>query len=212
MVVAPGFLCFLFAVLLLGDRSWGSPCWSVESRSPQRDPQYPVIDLNDRTQRSAFISFCDPVLIVFVIVSSVGSYQAYHYTDSDAFCGRLPYGHEPRVHGLQALAARARRLRRLPRRPGREAGTYVEALRRLPALLRCFNKYPRPIPTPVHNLRPAQETCEQCHWPEKFYGAQLKVFNHYAYDETNTPRQVRMLIKTGGGSPQRRSAPASTGT
>ena len=64
-----------------------------------------------------------------------------------------------------------------------------------------FNKFPRPITTPVHNLRPAPETCEQCHWPEKFFGAQLKVFTHFGYDEVNTPREVRMLIKTGGGSP-----------
>ncbi|HKV41075.1 MAG TPA: cytochrome c3 family protein, partial [Blastocatellia bacterium] len=64
-----------------------------------------------------------------------------------------------------------------------------------------FNKFPRPIPTPVHNLRPARETCEQCHWPEKFFGAQLKVFNHYGYDEANTRKEVRMLINTGGGSP-----------
>ena len=64
-----------------------------------------------------------------------------------------------------------------------------------------FNTFPRPIPTPVHNLRPAQETCEQCHWPRKFYGAQLKVFTHYASDERNTPRQIRKLIKTGGGDP-----------
>jgi hypothetical protein len=61
--------------------------------------------------------------------------------------------------------------------------------------------YPKPIPTPVHNLRPAQDTCEQCHWPAKFYGAQLKVFNHFGYDEQNTLRQTRLLIKTGGGSP-----------
>jgi hypothetical protein len=64
-----------------------------------------------------------------------------------------------------------------------------------------LNTYPRPIPTPVHDLRPAQETCEQCHWPKKFYGAQLKVFTHYASDEKNTPRQIQMLIKTGGGDP-----------
>jgi ribosomal protein S27E len=64
-----------------------------------------------------------------------------------------------------------------------------------------FNTFPRPIPTPVHNLRPAQETCEQCHWPKKFYGAQLKAFTHYASDEKNTPLQVRLLIKTGGGDP-----------
>ena len=34
-----------------------------------------------------------------------------------------------------------------------------------------FNKYPRPIPTPIHNLRPAQQTCEQCHWPAKFWAS-----------------------------------------
>jgi hypothetical protein len=65
----------------------------------------------------------------------------------------------------------------------------------------AFNTFPRPIPTPVHNLRPAQDTCEQCHWPKKFYGGQLKVFTHYASDEKSTMRQVRMLIKTGGGDP-----------
>jgi hypothetical protein len=65
----------------------------------------------------------------------------------------------------------------------------------------ALNTYPRPIPTPVHNLRPAQETCEECHWPKKFYGAQLKVFTHFASDEKNTPRQIQLLIKTGGGDP-----------
>src|SRR6185436_3124974 len=59
----------------------------------------------------------------------------------------------------------------------------------------------KPIQSPVHNLRPAQETCEQCHWPEKFWGAQMKVFNHFGFDEANTPRETRMLIKVGGGSP-----------
>jgi nitrate/TMAO reductase-like tetraheme cytochrome c subunit len=65
----------------------------------------------------------------------------------------------------------------------------------------ALNTFPRPIPTPVHNLRPAADTCETCHWPKKFYGAQLKVFNHYASDEKNTPRQIRLLINTGGGDP-----------
>ncbi|PYX39812.1 MAG: cytochrome C, partial [Acidobacteria bacterium] len=65
----------------------------------------------------------------------------------------------------------------------------------------AFKTYPRPIPTPVHDLRPAAQTCEQCHWPKKFYGAQLKVFTHYSSDEKNTPRQIRMLINVGGGDP-----------
>src|SRR5262249_17529393 len=64
-----------------------------------------------------------------------------------------------------------------------------------------FNTFPRPIPTPIHNLRPASDTCEQCHWPNKPYGEQLKVFTHYASDEPNTIRRVSLLLKTGGGDP-----------
>ncbi len=71
-----------------------------------------------------------------------------------------------------------------------------------------MNTYPRPIETPVANLRPASQTCEQCHWPRRFWGAQLKVFNHFDSDETNTPRQIRLLIKTGGGDPNSGQAAA----
>ena len=49
---------------------------------------YPRIDLNDRTQRSAVISFAT-FLIVFVMVSTAGSYKAYEFTESVAFCGQL---------------------------------------------------------------------------------------------------------------------------
>ena len=38
----------------------------------------------------------------------------------------------------------------------------------------AFDLYERPIPTPVHQLRPARETCEKCHWPNKFYGSRLQ--------------------------------------
>ena len=45
----------------------------------------------------------------------------------------------------------------------------LSGARQVLAVLR--NTYSRPIPNPVHNLRPAKETCEQCHWPEKFYSS-----------------------------------------
>jgi hypothetical protein len=65
----------------------------------------------------------------------------------------------------------------------------------------AFNSFDRPIQTPVHNMRPANETCAQCHKPEMYYGDQLKVFNHFGFDEGNSLKQIRLLIKTGGGSP-----------
>jgi nitrate/TMAO reductase-like tetraheme cytochrome c subunit len=63
------------------------------------------------------------------------------------------------------------------------------------------DKYPRPIPTPVKNLRPAQETCEECHWPKKFVGNLERTYTSFLGDETNTPFTIRLLMKVGGGDP-----------
>ncbi len=55
--------------------------------------------------------------------------------------------------------------------------------------------YEKPIPTPVHNLRPARETCEKCHWPEKFYGNRLKTFVRYREDSLSTPTFTTLNMK-----------------
>jgi hypothetical protein len=64
-----------------------------------------------------------------------------------------------------------------------------------------FNKYERPIKTPIKNLRPAQETCERCHWPEKFTGNLDRSYVHYLSDKKNTPYTVRLSLRVGGGQP-----------
>jgi hypothetical protein len=61
-----------------------------------------------------------------------------------------------------------------------------------------LNLYQRPIPTPIHNLRPARETCEQCHWPSKFVGDRLRVRTHYDQDEENTELKTVLLLRVGG--------------
>ncbi|MEA2325277.1 MAG: hypothetical protein QOE68_236, partial [Thermoanaerobaculia bacterium] len=161
--------------------------------APGEIPEYPKIDLNERRTRVILISSAVG-LILFVTMSVVGSYQAYHYTDSDAFCGtachKVMY---PEYTAYQASPHAHVGCAQCHIGPG--AGWFVRS--KLSGSYQLYSvvahKYPRPIPSPVQNLRPAQETCEQCHWPAKFFGAQLKVFNHYAYDETNTPKEVRML-------------------
>jgi hypothetical protein len=62
-----------------------------------------------------------------------------------------------------------------------------------------FNKYSRPIGTPVHSLRPAKETCEQCHWPRHFYSAKLQSKTYFLSDKDNTRSHVDLLMKIGGG-------------
>ena len=114
--------------------------------APEDVPPYPDIDLNvPRTRRLVIASIA--AIAIFAMVSLLGSYRAYHYTDSDAFCGTtLPRGDETGVHRVQALAPRARRLRRLPRRRGGHLVREVEAFRRLSGLLDGAQQVPAPDP------------------------------------------------------------------
>jgi len=197
-MIAPGFL--ICGLLLIAVGAWRERK-RVATGEPAEVPRYPRIDLNDADQRSAVFSFAG-FLVVFVMLSAAGSYKAYEYTDSVQFCGQVCHNVMHPEFTAYQLSPHAR-VTCVECHVGSGASWYVKSklsgARQVFAA--TFNTFPRPIPTPVHNLRPAQDTCEQCHWPKKFYGAQLKVFTHYASDEKNTPRQIRMLIKTGGGDP-----------
>ena len=167
--------------------------------APSVIPRFPRIDLNNPQQRAAFAGIV-AFTVVFVAVSAAGSYRAYEFTDSVQFCGQLCHQVMKPEYVAYQQSPHAR-VACVDCHVGAGAGWYVRSklsgAYQLYAV--AFNKFPRPIPTPVANLRPAQETCEQCHWPKKFWGAQLKVFTHYGNDEKNTPRQIQLLIKTGGG-------------
>jgi len=164
-------------------------------------PRFPRLDFNNPAQRSTaafFLSF----VVIFVVVSSIGSYRAYEFTDSTQFCGKLCHTVMHPEYTAHQASPHAR-VTCVECHVGAGAGWYVRS--KLSGVRQVFktalNTYPRPIESPVANLRPAPETCEQCHWPGKFWGAQLKIINHFGYDEKNTPRQLRMLIKIGGGDP-----------
>ena len=196
-MVAPGFLICGFLLIAVG--AWRERQRNIRDRrrafavSPHR---------SQRSQAARRAVFFATFLVVFLMLSAVGSYKAYEFTDSVQFCGQTCHTVMHPQFTAHQLSAHAR-VSCVECHVGSGASWYVKSkvsgTRQVFAA--AFNTFPRPIPTPVHNLRPAQDTCEQCHWPKKFYGAQLKVFTHYSSDETNTPRQIRLLIKTGGGDP-----------
>ena len=63
-----------------------------------------------------------------------------------------------------------------------------------------LNTYPRPIPSALESNRlvPARQTCENCHWPQKFGGVRLRVFSKFAEDEANTRTETVLLMLVGG--------------
>jgi hypothetical protein len=176
---------------------------TVERRRRRRTgresiPRFPIIDLNEARYRNATLVFVTgSVLLLFLSVFS--SYQAYEVTESVAFCGTtchtvmepeyVTYQHSPHA-----------RVRCVDCHVGPGAGWFVKSKLsgsyQVYAVL--FDKYPRPIPGTIESLRPAQETCEQCHWPRYFFGSQEKKFVHFLPDEKNTRWEIDLLIKTGG--------------
>jgi nitrate/TMAO reductase-like tetraheme cytochrome c subunit len=196
-ILFPAFLAFGLLVILFGmlrERR------RRRKLSPSEIAAYPKLDLNNPRSRRNFFAFLG-LSFVFIFMTVFGSYRAYEYTESVAFCGQACHVMKPEYTAFQASPHA--RLRCVDCHVGPGPGGYVRSkfagVRQLYGVV--FNKYSKPIPTPVHNMPAANETCAHCHWPEKFYGQQLKVLNHYAYDEQNTFRQTRLLINVGGGSP-----------
>jgi len=198
-VLLPSILIFGILVIVIG--------MLLERRRRRRFPEseiatYPKIDLNDARQRRIAFTLTG-IAFVFIFMSAFGSYRAYEYSESVEFCGKTCHSvMKPEFVAFHATSHA--RIRCVDCHVGSGAGSYARAklngAKQLYSL--AFNTFNRPINTPVHNMRPANETCEQCHWPSKFYGSQLRTFNHYAYDEQNSLRQQRMLINIGGGNPE----------
>lgn len=162
-----------------------------------RYPKRMIIDLNDRKHRNAILLFVAGS-VVFLFLTGIGSYEAFHYTESTEFCGLLCHRVMEPEYVTYQTSSHAR-VACVECHVGEGAGWYVKS--KMSGLYQVYavitNVYPRPIPTPVHNLRPARETCERCHWPNKFYSYRLHTERHFLADELNTEWNIQLKMKTG---------------
>ena len=163
---------------------------------------YPEIDFKVPMVRNTLL-FVAMATALNVMIFGFASYRGVTYMDSTTFCGLTchtvmapefsAYQNSPhsRVECVQCHIG-----------PG--AGWFVRSklsgLRQVFAV--TFKTYSRPIPSPVKYLRPARETCEQCHWPQRFAGDKFIVKTNYRDDEKNTPLTTALVLKLGGRSSQ----------
>lgn len=162
------------------------------------EPGWPTLDLRDQNLRRS-LGFVAVATLVNVLILSMASFGAVHYTESQAFCGQTCHepmtpeftAHQVGVHAkVECVSCHvgpgARGFIR-----GKLAGT-----RQLYLFMRgTFN---RPIPAPVHNLPAITGTCLQCHWPERHVGDVVKTFYEHADDETNTATKTTVRLHVGG--------------
>ena len=162
--------------------------------------QLPKVDLNNPQHMRSVIFFVTTTSVL-ALFTSLGTYRAFEFTESITFCGQLCHKvMKPEFVAYQNSPHA--RVACVDCHVGHGAEWYVRS--KLSGAYQVysvlFNKYERPIPTPIDNLRPARETCEQCHWPQKFYGKKQITRTHFMEDEENTRWDYNLLLRIGGGS------------
>jgi hypothetical protein len=126
--------------------------------------------------------------------------KGLEYMDSVPFCGTVCHTVMEPEHTAYLDGAHAR-VKCVECHIGPGASWFVKAkvdgIRQVWAV--TFNTFSRPIPSPVHDLRPARDTCEHCHWPDKFTGDVVKTIPNYNDDESNSENSTTLQIRVGGG-------------
>ena len=131
----------------------------------------------------------------------IGGFQLIEFTDSAAFCGVLCHNvmnaeytaYQNSPHSRVACASC---------HVGPGASYLVKSkITGIPMIWATITgRFEKPIPTPVKNLRPAPETCEQCHRPETFAGDLVVTHRTYLTDENNTSQTDNRIMRVGGGA------------
>lgn len=160
---------------------------------------WPTIDLKNRGQR-IFIMGLLVASLVNVVILSMAGVGAVHYMETPSFCGQVCHTVMEPEYVAHAQGPHAN-VTCVSCHVGSGAGALVQSkidgTRRLVGFI--TGDITRPIPTPVHGMRPARETCGTCHWPEKIHGDRLKVVKEYADDEASTETVTTLEMKVGGG-------------
>ena len=136
------------------------------------------------------------ILTIVVLFSSA---YAWDYTNSPEFCGTACHTMPPeytayltsphtRVDCVDCHIGKGFITTRITRKAG-DAKHIIRLL---------FHDYEFPIT--AGELRPARETCELCHFPEKFSDDSLREIKHFENDTFNTPTSTYLVMKTGGGT------------
>jgi len=194
-VIAPGFLFLGLGIMGLG-------AWIQRRHARKTNGEKPrsrlTVDFSNLADRKRLLIFSG-VSVVFLLCTAIGSYQSYQVSESVQFCGLACHGPMKPEYTAYQFSPHAK-VACVECHVGHGADAFVKAkMNGVHQLIGVTTgNFSHPIKTPIHNLRPARETCEQCHWPQKFSGNIDRTYAHFLTDETNTPYSVRLSLKVGG--------------
>src|SRR5208337_4043942 len=141
------------------------------------------------------------LLIGFVLLTllyAFGMFKSYEFTESVSFCTQVCHtvmGPEARAHDFSPHAEVECSACHVG------SGTQYFVLSKLKGTKELYdllsNTFPRPIPVPVKDLRPAKSICETCHGPKYSVTEDLQGRKYYLSDTKNTEWEIGLLLKIG---------------
>ncbi len=159
---------------------------------------FPVVDLNRSHHRRNVLIFLLLTMVNIVVLASA-TYKGVEVMDSTAFCGATCHTvMKPEYTAYERSPHSRVKCVECHIGPGADWFVKSKLSGAWQVVAVAFDLYPRPIPTPIENLRPARDTCEQCHWPDRFVGDRLKVNTTYDNDEESTELKTVLLLRVGG--------------
>lgn len=135
------------------------------------------------------------VLLIFF----VSGLYAWDYTNSSYFCGTTCHTMPP--HYESFLRSPHARVQCVECHIGRTfLGVQITRKAVDAQFVWAYATGQYEYPIYVKNLQPARESCEKCHWPEKFSWDKVVQLSRFSTDETNALVNTTLLMKIGGGS------------
>jgi nitrate/TMAO reductase-like tetraheme cytochrome c subunit len=135
-----------------------------------------------------------------VLIGTQLTYRAVEHMETQQFCGGSCHSMAPEFAAYQNSPHSRVECVECHVSPG-AAGWVASKTSGMRQLVETvFNTSAKPIPPALESGRlvPSRETCENCHWPQKFSGVKLRVINKYADDESSTRSQTVLLMMVGG--------------
>jgi hypothetical protein len=144
--------------------------------------------------------FLGVTTVLNVLIGTQFTYRAVQHMETPQFCGQSCHSMSPEFAAYANSPHSKVECVECHVAPG-AAGWIASKTAGIRQLFETVgNTYARPIPSALESGRlvPATQTCENCHWPQKFGSVRLRVINHYAEDEQNTRTQTVLMMMVGG--------------
>lgn len=187
-----GIVTFLLlpVVFVLGLLLMPLGLWRLRKKG---EGKAPVIDLNLPRTRLTVITVVG-LTVVNVTILSIATYKGVETMDSVEFCGAACHSVMNPEHTAYQRSQHSK-VRCTKCHIGSGAEWFVKGkasgVRQLFSIF--THSYSRPIPTPVDRLRPANETCGQCHSRNEHEPDRLHVIDRFAEDEDSTWKKTVLV-------------------